>query len=183
MAGARLPSYPLPGCWVVIAASADGPGSGLASVVCFCGFFGRTLTGVTEACGANVETARVVKRSCPASPVVLGFTRVTSHARRAVKPVDIQTIGDELAVKWDDGSESYVALEKLRRGCPCAGCKGEVDIMGNVYKNPDQPLPPQAFQLVRVGNVGGYALQPFWGDGHATGIYSFEYLRHLVEAA
>ena len=32
-----------------------------------------------------------------------------------MKPADIQTIGDELAIKWDDGSESYVKLEKLRR--------------------------------------------------------------------
>src|SRR5262245_25917585 len=42
-----------------------------------------------------------------------------------MKPVDIQQIGDELAIKWDDGAESFVKLEKLRRRCPCAGCKGE----------------------------------------------------------
>jgi DUF971 family protein len=49
-----------------------------------------------------------------------------------MRPVDIQPIGKELAVKWDDGSEDFIPLEKLRRCCPCAGCKGEVDIMGNV---------------------------------------------------
>jgi DUF971 family protein len=27
--------------------------------------------------------------------------------------------------------------------------------------------------------VGNYALQLTWGDGHATGIYSFRYLRTL----
>ncbi len=57
-----------------------------------------------------------------------------------MRPLDIQTIGQELAIKWDDGSESFVLLEKLRRHCPCAGCKGEVDVMGNVYKGPDQTL-------------------------------------------
>jgi len=93
-----------------------------------------------------------------------------------MRPTDLQPIGDELAIKWDDGSESFIKLEALRRACPCAGCKGEMDIMGNVYKSPDKPLSPSAFQLVRVGMVGGYAIQPLWGDGHATGLYSFDYL-------
>jgi DUF971 family protein len=96
--------------------------------------------------------------------------------------VDLQQIGEELAVKWDDGSESFVRLEKLRRCCPCAGCKGELDIRGNLYRNPKGPASPAAFQLVRVDRIGGYALRPLWGDGHATGIYSFEYLRELADA-
>jgi DUF971 family protein len=99
-----------------------------------------------------------------------------------MRPTDIQHIGEELAIKWDDGSESFIALEKLRRACPCAGCKGEVDVMGNLYKNPDQPLAPNAFQLLRVEAVGTYAVQPVWADGHATGIYSFDYLRRVAEA-
>src|SRR2546425_7460340 len=98
-----------------------------------------------------------------------------------MRPLDIQQIGQELAIKWDDGSESYVKLEKLRRHCPCAGCKGEPDILGNVYKNPVQPLAASAFQLVRLSMVGGYAVQPFWADGHGTGLYTFEYLRRLAE--
>ena len=100
-----------------------------------------------------------------------------------MRPVDIQQIGGELAVKWDDGSETFVSLEKLRRHCPCAGCKGEVDIMGNLYKGPERTLSPQAFQLVRIQNVGGYALQPIWADGHTTGIYSYEYLKRVGEAS
>jgi DUF971 family protein len=97
-----------------------------------------------------------------------------------MKPVDIQAIGEELAVKWEDGSESFIALEKLRRHCPCAGCKGEVDVMGNVYKNPDRPLSAEAFRLRRVAQVGGYAVQPVWADGHASGIYSFDYLKRIA---
>lgn len=101
----------------------------------------------------------------------------------AMRPVDIQPIGEELAIKWDDGVESFVKLAALRRYCPCAGCKGEVDIMGNLYKNPDKPLPPSAFQLVRIANVGGYAIQPFWGDGHSSGLFAFDYLRRVAAAA
>lgn len=96
-----------------------------------------------------------------------------------MKPLDIQIIGGELAVKWDDGSENFIALEKLRLCCLCAGCKGETDIMGNVYKNSGQKLPSSAFQLVRIDSVGGYAIQPVWADGHATGIYSFDYLHRI----
>jgi DUF971 family protein len=101
---------------------------------------------------------------------------------RAMRPVDIQRIGGEVAIKWDDGSESFIPLEKLRRHCPCAGCKGELDIMGNLYKGPDVALAPTAFELVRIASVGGYAVQPIWADGHASGIYSFDYLRRLAGA-
>jgi DUF971 family protein len=100
-----------------------------------------------------------------------------------MRPVDIQRIGGELAIKWDDGSESFIPLEKLRRACPCAGCKGEVDIMGNLYKGPDRPLSPAAFELVRLETVGTYALQPIWADGHATGIYPFDHLRRIAGEA
>jgi len=100
-----------------------------------------------------------------------------------MRPVDIQPIGQELAIKWDDGSESFISLEKLRRACPCAGCKGEADIMGKLYKAPEQPLTHQAFALRQLSPVGTYAIQPTWGDGHATGIYSFEYLRQISQLA
>jgi len=99
-----------------------------------------------------------------------------------VRPIDIQTIGDELAIRWEDGSESFVKLEKLRRHCPCAGCKGEMDIMGNLYKGPEKPISPQSCQLVRLATVGGYAVCPSWADGHHTGIYSFDYLRRVAES-
>ena len=97
-----------------------------------------------------------------------------------MQPLDIQPIGDELAIKWDDGTETFIALEKLRRHCPCAGCKGEVDVMGNLYKGPEQPLTPRAFQLRGITRIGSYGVQPAWADGHATGIFSFDYLRRVA---
>ena len=99
-----------------------------------------------------------------------------------MRPTDIQTIGEELAIKWDDGSESFLRLETLRRACPCAGCKGEVDVRGHLHKNPDVALSPAAFQLERIVSVGGYALQPVWTDGHNTGLYSFDYLKRVAGA-
>src|SRR5262245_2229700 len=97
-----------------------------------------------------------------------------------MKPAEIQPIGDQLAIKWDDGTESFIPLETMRRRCPCASCHGETDILGNVYKGPDRALSGTAFNLVRLNYVGGYAVSPVWGDGHSTGIYSFEYLKRLA---
>src|SRR5690242_11303233 len=104
------------------------------------------------------------------------------HYSICMRPLDIQHIGNELAIKWQDGTESFVPLEKLRRHCPCAGCKGEMDVMGNVYKGPDRPLTPLSFQLVRLVNVGTYAVQPVWADGHSSGLFSFDYLKRLADA-
>jgi DUF971 family protein len=97
-----------------------------------------------------------------------------------MRPLDIQQIGNELAVKWGDGGESFILLEKLRRCCPCAGCQGETDITGNVHRNPGQKLSLAAFELRRIDSVGGYAIQPVWADGHATGIYPFDYLKRIA---
>jgi len=99
-----------------------------------------------------------------------------------MRPVNVQPIGGELAIKWEDGSESYVSLERLRRDCPCAGCKGEVDVMGQLHKGPDQRLTPRSFQLTRLDWVGTYALQPVWADGHSSGLYTFDYLKTASEA-
>jgi len=96
-------------------------------------------------------------------------------------PVDIQVIGSELAIKWDDGGESFIAVEKLRRCCPCAGCKGEPDVLGKVCKNPENPRLATAFELVRITGVGGYAIQPVWADGHTTGIFPFDYLKRIAQ--
>ena len=93
----------------------------------------------------------------------------------------MQVIGNELAIRWDDGSESYVNLEALRRACPCAGCKGEVDVMGNLAKGPDIPLREESFKLQSYDSVGGYGIKPMWGDQHATGIFDFDMLKQIAD--
>ena len=40
-------------------------------------------------------------------------------------------------------------------------------------------LDSKSVLLKRCTIVGGYGLQPEWMDGHASGIYSFSYLRSL----
>ena len=94
---------------------------------------------------------------------------------------NVQLIGDELAIRWSDGVESYLALERFRRACPCATCGGEPDVLGNISR-PDVSYTPASFELTGWQVVGGYALQPRWADGHSTGLYSFQYLRRLTAA-
>jgi len=94
-----------------------------------------------------------------------------------VKPKNIQQINDELAILWEDGHESYYKLETLRRACPCAQCGGERDVLGNVYRGQPQKFTLASFQLKSIEPVGGYAVRPTWGDGHGTGLYTFEALR------
>jgi len=94
-------------------------------------------------------------------------------------PTNVILVGGDVAIVWDDGREDYIPLEKLRRECPCAMCKGERDILGNVYKGPDRPLTPRAFQLTGHRKIGAYALQFDWADGHNDGIYSYETLRRI----
>jgi DUF971 family protein len=95
-------------------------------------------------------------------------------------PRDILLVGNELAIVWDDGSEDYFPLEKLRRNCPCAMCRGEKDLLGNLFKGPDRPLTARSFQAVAHRRVGAYAVQIDWADGHNDGIYSFEGLKRLA---
>jgi len=96
-------------------------------------------------------------------------------------PTRVEQIGNELAVIWSDGKESYIPLEKLRRACPCASCGGEPDVMGHVHR-PKVSYGPRSFELRAFHFVGGYALQPTWNDGHDSGLYTFRQLRALGEA-
>jgi DUF971 family protein len=99
-----------------------------------------------------------------------------------LQPKRAEVIGNELAIAWSDGAESFILLEKLRRNCPCASCGGEPDVMGNVMR-PHVNYGPNSFELRDFHLVGGYALQPTWADGHSTGLYPFRMLRALGEHA
>jgi len=100
---------------------------------------------------------------------------------KPIRARQVDKIGEELAVAWEDGAESFFALELLRRACPCAACGGEPDVLGRVLR-PDVQYSRESFSLTSFEFVGGYALQPVWGDGHRTGIYSWNYLRRLADS-
>ncbi|MBI3004376.1 MAG: DUF971 domain-containing protein [Ignavibacteriales bacterium] len=87
---------------------------------------------------------------------------------------------DELSVKWSDGHDSRITLRTLRDSCPCASCQGETVLL-RTYEPLPSPELPGKYNLKQVQQVGHYAIQLFWADGHATGIYTWERLRSLCE--
>ncbi len=118
----------------------------------------------------------------------MGWTAWRLKSRESLRSVEgvriqeAQAIGEDLAIKWEDGRETFIRLERLRRHCPCAGCRGETDVLGAVHRMPQSDFGPGAFDLKELHLVGGYALQPVWRDGHSTGIFSFEFLLGLEES-
>ncbi len=96
-------------------------------------------------------------------------------------PKNVQHIGLELAISWNDGTESFLPLELLRRNCPCAVCGGEPDVLGFIER-PEVKYTPESFELRGWQLVGGYAFQPTWRDGHSSGLYPFSFLKRIAEA-
>ena len=85
--------------------------------------------------------------------------------------LDLKT--QRLAVTWHDGHESAYDAGYLRFICPCAGCRGHA---------PGEVVPPawdhvKDVRITDASQVGGYAIQFSFSDGHATGIYAYDRLR------
>ncbi len=91
-------------------------------------------------------------------------------------PTHIEIIGQEVAILWDDGRETYFPCEKLRAASPSASNMGERDILGNRYGGDGSKSFP-GVQVVGWQQVGNYALRFDFSDGHNSGLYSFDYLR------
>ena len=94
-----------------------------------------------------------------------------------------------LTITWQDGATTPLSSEQLRRNCPCAACKekrgdsthakpltGKKRSLMVVEATLDQEL-----TLQEIWGVGQYAIGLRWGDGHDSGIYTFEYLRELSD--
>ena len=98
-----------------------------------------------------------------------------------MKPKNIVAMGENLAIKWDDDSESFISNKKLRDACPCAHCSGETDVFGNVYKGKSSPDSGdvEKYNIKGYMNIGHYAIRIVWGDNHNAGIYSFDLLKTL----
>ena len=95
------------------------------------------------------------------------------------RPANIAAIGNEIAIAWDDGTESFIAMDRLRAHSPSAENVGERDLLGVQYGGSDR----KDFSGVTVRGwniVGGYAVQFEFSDGHNTGIYTFDFLKALA---
>ena len=93
----------------------------------------------------------------------------------------LSVFSKELFLKWSDGSQQSLLLEDLRKRCPCAGCSGESDVLGNSYRFQRQKHLDSSFRLSHYETVGLYGLRFFWKDGHHDGIYTYKLLRFFDE--
>lgn len=112
--------------------------------------------------------------------------------RIAMTPAKVRVLlteGKGLEIEWQDGHQSAWTFAWLRDACPCATC---VEERKNEGRKIGQPKPRSAELLPMykppakpssVQPVGRYALQFNWLDGHASGIYSWEYLRRNCTCA
>ena len=99
--------------------------------------------------------------------------------QNAVRPASLEVDPEAglMRISWQDGHESLFELAALRPHCPCAVCQGEMGVPGVVRE--DTVFSMEQTTLVDIQEVGRYALQLIWADGHQTGYYTFRLLRAL----
>ncbi|QYM78096.1 DUF971 domain-containing protein [Horticoccus luteus] len=96
-------------------------------------------------------------------------------------PTNIQLIGQEVAIAWSDGAETYCTFERLRAASPSAETQGERDVLGQLHGGGGSRHFP-GVQVLAWERVGNYAIRFDFSDGHRTGLYSYDYLRHVTAA-
>jgi len=106
-----------------------------------------------------------------------------------ITPKEIRRIeGKGLDITWSDGKSGMISNIELRKHCPCAGCR---ELRGDdTHAKPltgkkkslsvIQNTIEEETNLKQVWAVGTYAVGLEWGDGHSTGIYTYDLLRSLT---
>lgn len=94
-------------------------------------------------------------------------------------PKQIKVVKETLYVKWDDESESNINIKYLRDQCPCAGCQGETILLKTYRPAKPETNKPGRYNIANIQQVGTYAVQIAFKDGHNTGIYTYDYLKKL----
>jgi len=84
-------------------------------------------------------------------------------------PLEITRANEwDVRIRWSDGHDVVYPARYLRVRCCCAVCTAVADVVA------DEGVHPLAIRA-----VGGYAIQFEWSDGHAAGLYSYDYLRGI----
>jgi len=77
-----------------------------------------------------------------------------------------------LTVTFDDGAVKIFTAKQLRENSPSA------EVQGHGGNKPDVRINP-AVKITGVEAVGNYAVRILFDDGHATGLYSWNWLYNL----
>ncbi len=97
-----------------------------------------------------------------------------------LSPSNIQIVGNEVAIAWSDGEESYFTFSELRAASPSAENQGERDILGVRHGGHDGTARFEGVTVRSWDIVGNYAIRFAFSDGHGSGLYSYDYLRDLA---
>lgn len=92
--------------------------------------------------------------------------------------------GAGVDITWADGHSSHFDFPFLRENCPCATCNDERARKGlspaaHQLSSPLLPMYKPKPRAQSASQVGNYAIQISFNDGHSTGIFSYDYLRTL----
>jgi len=83
----------------------------------------------------------------------------------------------EICIGWSDGTLFSIPYFEIRFQCPCAICVDEMTGKRTLKReNVRADVKPQ-----KVEQVGRYAVQIKWSDGHGTGIFHYEKLMELCQ--
>lgn len=99
-----------------------------------------------------------------------------------LSPTVLSIEHDKLVIQWSDSSEQRIAVTTLRDRCPCANCREQ---RSNENDPPASSLPiitidqAQPMRIVQMQPVGNYAYSIQFSDGHATGIFTYDFLRSM----
>lgn len=97
-------------------------------------------------------------------------------------PKKINKVGKYLiSCEWQDGFSSVIRLSDFRKECPCADCNKEESGHGGFGFQTLGTFNQGMNELTGIEKVGNYAIAASWGDGHDTGIYTWEKLREIFE--
>jgi DUF971 family protein len=107
------------------------------------------------------------------------------------KPTDVKVhvkTGAGVDITWADGHTSHFDFAFLRENCPCASCndergKKESQRAMNLPASPLLPMYKPKARAQSATQVGNYAIQINFTDGHSTGIFSYDYLRSMCPCA
>jgi DUF971 family protein len=97
-------------------------------------------------------------------------------------PTHLLSETDSLIIHWSDSSEQRIKIKRLRDQCPCADCRKKREDRDGLPK-PGLPIitvdETKPVQIVKMEPVGNYAYLIRFSDGHASGIFTFDYLNSL----
>ena len=87
--------------------------------------------------------------------------------------IDVLLESRVLELGYADGTVLALPFELLRVYSPSA------EVMGHGPGQETLQTGKRCVEIVDLQTVGHYAIQPSFSDGHQSGIFTWEYLRHL----